>query len=300
MNRHVRGGDGNSDDGDGSQGRHWACPFYLSNPIRHAACLAYKLGRVPDIRQHIERKHAEEAGEQGIEEMKRKSGRGRTNVDRWYALWALFFPGHVRPATPYYTGTHFADLAVVLMSGFMGRQKDGLSADEKAALMRYIDFVKTVTQEMKSGRISIQDVTDLSEHQTQGTEIQDNNTYQGLPLLPNQLGPTIMGPPQQPDPREFFPGYHSTQTSNVPPQPQAQSMHVVDSQDWPHFAGPAAYSAVYEHQLPPVQSLYAAAANGLLDYAVNSSDVSGAMDWASARDSQNGGDGGQFGFGYGS
>ncbi|KAH6843320.1 hypothetical protein B0I37DRAFT_418431 [Chaetomium sp. MPI-CAGE-AT-0009] len=300
MNRHVRGGDRNSDDGDGSQGRHWACPFYLFNPILHDACARYKLARVPDIRQHIERNHAEEAGEQRIKEMKRKGGRGMTNVDRWYALWALFFPSHVRPATPYYTGTQFADLSVLFISGFMEGQKDGLSPDEKAALMRYIDFVKTATQEMKSGRISIQDVTDLSEHQTQGTEIQDSNTYQGLPLLPNQLGPTIMGPPQRPNPREFFPGYHGTQTSNVPPQPQAPSMHVVDSQLWPHFANPAAYSTVSAHRLPPVASVDAAATNGLLDYPVDSSGLSGAMDWASAGDSEHGGGVAQFGFGYGS
>ncbi|KAK3291258.1 uncharacterized protein B0H64DRAFT_420535 [Chaetomium fimeti] len=299
MNRHVRIGNNGNDD-DEPHGRRWACPFYLANPICHAGCVAYKMGRVADIRQHIQRKHAKEAGKERLEKMQGSNSRGETNVDRWYALWALFFPDLDRPATPYYTGTEFVDLSVGFMSRFMGEWKKGgsMPADVKTVLMEYLAFVKSTSREMKSGRMFVQAVTEVSEHQAQGTEIQDSNTFQGLPLLPNLPSRVTMGPPQQPDPRGFIPGYYGTPTSNVPTQPQTPSMPVANSQYWPHLADSAAYPAVSAHELPPAQSLYATAANGLVDYAVAASNLSGTVHWAPAGDSGDGGDVGQFGFGY--
>jgi hypothetical protein len=302
MNQHERSGDGSDD--HHSQGRLWACPFYVSNPIRHAACMAYKLGRVPDVRQHIERKHADEAGKGEIEKMKNKKDRGTTNVERWYDLWTLFFPGEARPAMPYYTGTEFADLSVAFVSLFIGEwEKNGMPGDVKAALAAYVAFVKSTSLEMKSGRMSIQAIADVNEHRPQGAEIQDNNiqgsnTYQSFPLLPNPLGPMIMGQPQQADPQAFFPGYYDTQTPNAPTQAQDLSMHVSNSQHWYRTADPTAYSAV-SAQLPPVQSLYAVAADGVVDHTINSTNVSSTMDWASGGGfEEQGADHGQYDFGY--
>jgi hypothetical protein len=266
--------------------------------------MAYKLGRVPDVRQHIERKHGEDAGEGDIEKMKRKNDRGTTNVERWYALWTLFFPGQVRPATPYYTGTEFADLSGAFVSRFMVEwEKRGMPGDVKTALTGYMAFVKTTSQEMKSGRMSIQAVADVSEHQPQGTEIQDSNTqssntYQRLPPLFNPLGRMIMSQPQQADPQEFFPGYYGTQTPNVPAQVQIPSMSVTGGQHWPRLTDPTAYPSFSTHQLPPVQSLYAVAANGVVDYATDSTNLPGAMNWASVGDFEHGVDDGRSRFPY--
>lgn len=296
MNRHVRSSGGGGGDGDWPQGPHWACPFYLSNPIRHATCMAYKLRRVPDVRQHIERKHAEEAGEGEVEKMKSKSknDRATTNVERWYALWTLFFPGQARPATPYYTGTEFADLSVAFASRFLEEwEKNGMSGDAKTALTGYVAFVKSMSLEMKSGRMSIQAIAHVSEHQPQSAGIHSNteggNTYKRFPLLPNPLSPMIMGQPQQVEPQGVFPGYYDTHMPNVPTQAQAPSMPVANSQYWPRSAGPAAYSALPAHQLPPVQSMYDVAANGIVDYTIGSPNLPDAMNWASEGDLEYGG-----------
>ncbi|KAH6640293.1 hypothetical protein F5144DRAFT_598996 [Chaetomium tenue] len=307
MNRHARNGHGDGGDGDGDgdwpQGRHWACPFYLSNPIRHEACVAYKLGRVPDVRQHIERKHAEEAGEKAMEKMKGKNDRGKTNVERWYALWTLLFPGLVQPVSPYSTGTGIADVAVDFVSRFMeGWEMDGRSEDGKTALTECVAFVKYTSREMKSGRMPFQPraVANVSERQPQDTVIQnsntqDNATHQGLPLLPNQPDPMITSQPQQSGPRGFFPGYYDPQAPIVPTQVQAPSLPIANNQYWPRLTGPAAYPAVSTHHLPPVQSFYAAAANGLGDYAINPSNLSSAINWASTGGFDCGDDEFQFG-----
>jgi hypothetical protein len=291
----MRISDGNDYDDDEPQGQRWACPFFVANPIYHAGCVKYKMGRVADIRQHIQRKHAKEAGKERLEKMPGINSRGERNVDRWYALWALFFPGKDRPGTPYYTGTEFVDLSVAFMSHFMG---DDMPADIRAVLMEYLAFVKTTSRKMKSGRMFVQAVAEVSDHQPQGAEIQGSNTFQDLPLLPNLPSRVIMGPPQQPDPQGFIPGYYGTPTSNVPTQPQTPSMPVANSQYWPHFAGPAVYSAVSANELPPIQSLHTTATNGLVDYAVDSSNLSSSMDWATTGDSANAGDAGRFSFGY--
>lgn len=290
-------------DGDWPHGRHWACPFYLSNPIRHAACMAYKLGRVPDVRQHIERKHAEEAGEGEIEKMKSKNDRGTTNVARWYSLWTLFFPGRPWPATPYYTGTEFADQSGTFVSCFMEKwKKNGRSGDVKTAFTEYVDFVNHRCLEMKSGRMSMPVVAHVSE-QPQSTGIHDSNTqgsntYQSFPLPPNPPGPMIMGQPQQVEPQGVFPGYYDTHMPNVPTQAQAPSMHVANSQYWPRPADPAAYSTLSAHQLPPVRSMYDVAANGVVDYTIGSPNLPDAMNWASEGDLEHGGGDGRFRFGY--
>lgn len=297
MNRQARSCDG-AGDGDWPQGRYWACPFYSSNPIRHATCLAYKLGRVADVRQHIERKHAEEAGEGEIEKMKSKNDRGTTNVERWYALWILFFPGQARPATPYYTGTEFVDLSVAFASRFMEEwEKNGTAGDAKRVVAGYLAFVKTTYFEIKSGRMSIQAVADVSEHHPPGSKIQDSisqstNTYQHLPLLADLPCSILVGQPRQTD------RYHNTQAPNVPTQTQTPWMPVTNSQYWRRPADAEVFPTVSTQQVPSVQSLYVAPANGLVDFAIDGSNRSGAMDWASSGAFGPGGDDEHFGLEY--
>ncbi|OTA92612.1 hypothetical protein M434DRAFT_387044 [Hypoxylon sp. CO27-5] len=120
-----------------TSGPHWACPFYLHNRQENWRCLGFRLKRIGDVRQHIRRKHvvpihcpicgAEFANENlriehinasycqqhlfnlpgatvdQIVAMKRAAddGNASTDVERWFEIWRILFPGIPEPESPY-------------------------------------------------------------------------------------------------------------------------------------------------------------------------------------------------------
>lgn len=183
----------------GSQAPHqgWACPLFKSDPIHHYACMAFKLGRVSDVRQHLVRKHPEEA-----KRMKTKKGKKKTNEGRWYALWDDLFPNQTRPPNPY-TGIEVVELLSAFVTEYSEQRREEVaSADGQTALMGCLAYVKTRALDGKPGDLSDQGVTDVSEHHTRGTGVQDG-THQ-LPTIP--LAPTMTSL-EQPAPYPFFAGY---------------------------------------------------------------------------------------------
>lgn len=42
---------------DASQGLSFACPYYRWDPVAHQSCLNYRLNRIRDVKQHLQRRH---------------------------------------------------------------------------------------------------------------------------------------------------------------------------------------------------------------------------------------------------
>ena len=250
------------------------CPLFKSNPIRHRACMGFKLGRVADVRQHLTRKHPEEA-----KKMKSKKGKKRTHRERWNALWDDLFPGQTRPAMPY-TGTEVVELCSALMSEYIEQQREEvLSADGETALKGYLAYVKVRSLDMRPGNVSGQGVTDVSEHQTQGTRVQDG-THRHLPLSTNSFDP-IMGSFQQPGPRLSPAGYCNTPTLGTTMETQVLPNLESIGPYWTLPANSDAYLSAPTHQLPTIPWVDIGLADGYVDSPVASFDPTSAMhrDW---------------------
>lgn len=118
----------------------WSCPFLKRDPIKHMVCIGYKLHRIQDVKQHLQRKHYQasiycpiceksfpdlrqrddhirrkECTEKppcGIsssapsipptkqEEIRAIRGSGK---EAWEMMWDIIFDHAPRPATPYQT-----------------------------------------------------------------------------------------------------------------------------------------------------------------------------------------------------
>ncbi|KAF3764479.1 hypothetical protein M406DRAFT_70985 [Cryphonectria parasitica EP155] len=116
-----------------------ACPFLRHDLIKHRGCLHNKLPRIKDVKQHLERKHAQpknycarcsdifrsseardEHVRQGTCEMKPKvtfdgisdeqmkelgkslgRSRGKGDEEKWFQLWDSIFPEEQRPASAF-------------------------------------------------------------------------------------------------------------------------------------------------------------------------------------------------------
>lgn len=128
-----------NDDDTKDKNRLWACLYYASDPHTHFRCLGkYSIKRFPDVVQHLERCHVlqeslycpkcwqqqtslsdrdahvrdcrspnlprsgrlydDELGQ--VKDML-KSLRGRTDEDKWFAMWDRIFAGRPRPHSPY-------------------------------------------------------------------------------------------------------------------------------------------------------------------------------------------------------
>jgi len=118
-----------------------ACPFWKKNPRAHRDCFTYKLSRIKDVKQHLARQHTPihcerclkvfedrrsksshfesdepcvrgQHGElDGVtneqnEDLRRKSKRGQTEAEQWYAIWHILFPSLSRPDSPYMDFEH--------------------------------------------------------------------------------------------------------------------------------------------------------------------------------------------------
>lgn len=125
----------------------FACPFFKRDPYHHMECINYKLRRVRDIKQHLQRKHYQPYlycptchqtfsgatdrdshiqsrrcspqcpptldGLDGVSQEKQELlntcvDRSAAAFDQWYSIWNTLFPGQDRPSSPY-LGNYFQE-----------------------------------------------------------------------------------------------------------------------------------------------------------------------------------------------
>lgn len=92
------------------QKRMLACPYRKLDPHRHRDCLKYTLHRIKDVKQHIDRRHSCEIGQnpclEGVtDEQRRKlnktSSRNKSLELQWFNMWDILFPGKKRPRSAF-------------------------------------------------------------------------------------------------------------------------------------------------------------------------------------------------------
>lgn len=92
------------------QKRMLACPYRKLDPHRHRDCLKYTLHRIKDVKQHIDRRHSCETGQNpclgGVtDEQRRKlnktSSRNKSLELQWFNMWDILFPGKKRPRSAF-------------------------------------------------------------------------------------------------------------------------------------------------------------------------------------------------------
>ncbi|VUC21319.1 unnamed protein product [Clonostachys rosea] len=149
-----------------AEGKKWACPFWKKDADQHRACFRYKLLRVQDVKQHLARKHtpkyycecclaifenaqhhsehvthvngvycqrdptAELKGisHQQNRELSTKSKKAMSEIERWYHIWGILFPGAQRPKSPYMDSELSEDLCA--FREFFERQAQSILAEE--------------------------------------------------------------------------------------------------------------------------------------------------------------------------
>ena len=118
----------------------FACPFYRRFPARHYQCTTHKLKRIRDVKQHIQRRHAQTilycplcyesfhspdlrdshtrsmschkrdppttdhcdgVSQEAQELLKNRVGRKLSKSEQWYEVWDILFKGEKRPQSPY-------------------------------------------------------------------------------------------------------------------------------------------------------------------------------------------------------
>ncbi|RSL49771.1 hypothetical protein CEP54_012273 [Fusarium duplospermum] len=81
--------------------RPFSCPFCKKDLRRYQACVRFELTRVRHVKQHLHRKHEDEIDQPVRDRLRQRSAPG-TEVEQWYEIFDLLFPGHTpRPASPY-------------------------------------------------------------------------------------------------------------------------------------------------------------------------------------------------------
>ncbi len=237
-------GDADAGFGDGHQ-HGFVCPFVRSEPIRHNACTGFKLTRVTDVGLHLRRKHPQEAErmkeakEMRMEAAKRMgkgTGEKKTDKERWYALWDDLFPGQPRPASPY-AGTEIVELVCAVVMGYLEKPgAETLSADVRMGFMRFLEHVKTGSSDQQLGKVSGQDVSNITGHR-QGINVQAS-THQQLQLSAYPSGPAMCFL-QQPDPQLVHSGVGDTSMfgavieSQVPMSSEVNGQHVAPAANRP-------------------------------------------------------------------
>lgn len=117
--------------------RTLACPYLKLDPITHRKCCRYRLKRIRDVKQHLNREHVPEyycqrcfksdfrtkedhqshvnlsacpienptilngLSPQQQRQLSRKSIRTFSEEDQWFAIWIILFPGVQRPLSAY-------------------------------------------------------------------------------------------------------------------------------------------------------------------------------------------------------
>ncbi|KAK5660241.1 hypothetical protein OQA88_12777 [Cercophora sp. LCS_1] len=114
----------------------WACPFWALDPFEHQVCYNFKLKRIQDVKQHIQRKHAPEhycelcyevfGDSEGVRahikdhyhnkprsnwvgfatrdtsaKLRKKSNSQQTVEEQWFTIWDTLFPNKPRPSSPF-------------------------------------------------------------------------------------------------------------------------------------------------------------------------------------------------------
>ncbi|KAK0719340.1 hypothetical protein B0H67DRAFT_642703 [Lasiosphaeris hirsuta] len=105
----------------------FACPFYKWNPRQHGDCTRYKMKRMKDIKQHIQRRHTRRSRshqeqtlaancckcedtslaafdgilDQHKQKLRQSINRGKPVDKQWYAMWDILFPETPRPLSIY-------------------------------------------------------------------------------------------------------------------------------------------------------------------------------------------------------
>jgi hypothetical protein len=74
------------------QGCLLACPFYKHDSLKHQDCLAYRLRRIKDVKQHLYRKHSAAMQNEGP-----KAFASSSKLEQWYEMWDILFPSSQRP-----------------------------------------------------------------------------------------------------------------------------------------------------------------------------------------------------------
>ncbi|OAQ58617.1 C2H2-type zinc finger domain-containing protein [Pochonia chlamydosporia 170] len=131
--------------------RTFACPFFKFDPVKHKACLSLKLRQVSRVKQHLVRNHVPQffcprclttfktrqtynehimqpsgyfctpnpAGRldglsriQELQLSKKSRHPASSERDKWFVTWAIVFPGHSPPSSPYVDAQLSEDLAV--------------------------------------------------------------------------------------------------------------------------------------------------------------------------------------------
>ncbi len=144
----MDGGDGSVEEGSPEHQQKWACHVFKSEPHRHSACMHFKGGRVADVRQHLKRKHPEEAKKM----RKEKGGKKRTNTELWYDIWGDLFPIQDWPATPY-VGTGDGDLMGGWIKDFIEQWGDEVPDVGRSVLMQFLEHVHARSQDNEPGNM---------------------------------------------------------------------------------------------------------------------------------------------------
>ncbi|UPK94209.1 hypothetical protein LCI18_005144 [Fusarium solani-melongenae] len=81
--------------------RPFSFPFCKKDLQRYQACAKFGLTRVPQVKQHLNRKHGNEIDDLVKNRLKQRSARG-SEEEQWYGIFDLLFPHHSpRPTSPY-------------------------------------------------------------------------------------------------------------------------------------------------------------------------------------------------------
>jgi hypothetical protein len=132
--------------GERRPGRVLACPFWKLDPSEHRRCLRVTMKDTSRVKQHLTRKHATDyycercmavfpdsathqthiqaaqscrpgshnftnITHQQQRQLSRKSKPGLSEMERWFGIWDIVFPGQPRPTSPYLDTNMSEDLS---------------------------------------------------------------------------------------------------------------------------------------------------------------------------------------------
>ncbi len=134
-----------------------------------------------DVRQHLKRKHPEEA-------KRVESDRGRKKkpmVELWNDIWGDLFPNQALPATPY-VGTGDGDLVGAWITEYIARGGDEVPDVGLRVLMGLLAYVNASSRDNGPGSMSGE--VHVSEQASQGIQA---HTRQHHPLPMSSYGPIM-------------------------------------------------------------------------------------------------------------
>lgn len=237
----MGGGEGSAGAGSPDGLEKWACPHFKYDPRRYFDCSRFKGRGAADVRQHLGRKHRQEAKKMRTEKGKKK----KTNIELWNDIWDDLFPGQARPPTPY-AGTGVGDVVGAWMVEYTERRGYELSADGRKALTGFLAYVHAMSRDKGARNVSDQHV---GEQQVQGT-------HQHLLLSMNPFGwfGQTMDPFELPDPRLVPAGVWGTPpTMSTTMEPHVMPQFEADGRSGALSENSDTYPSAPAHQPPASQ-----------------------------------------------